>query len=639
MFAKRSKRIFSVFLALVIAFGAAELFGVSEIKASAASWNGTNYGGGEMYGSRTFLEAFGIDYNVYMNWMDQHDEDDYYNGTRYIGYDHRNPHGDHSGAYGTYDTPGVEGMNCTGFVWHILYKSAKLSGASQSQINSLPVMGAVPSTWASKGVYRIYFRTKEEALASGVLEKGDLLWIYGTKDNHNAIFYGDYPSHDRFWHCAGTTEFAKIRSAGTFLGMWVAKVTKPDSIELHAGLSNRDSGADSDSSFGTKYCVFTDKNKASAAAAGDKSSAAWDSRIGTIVTDSKGYGCFRTAGAPKNNELRINGAAQKNLSYFSSAARKVSAKKTYYAVEWTPPVGSERDRTVYEFKDSGKRTSAGYRQYNIKPIKKVAAPKITKFESTSGGVKISWGAVSGARQYRVYRKAENGSWKKLRQTFSTSATDGSVSVGASYTYTVRCVDADGDFTSSYYKNGWSYTYAGIAVPQFGEIISTPDGIKMQWSAVSGASSYRLYRKNSSGKWAKLAETASTEFTDSDVALGKDYTYTIRCLNAKRVLVSDYVRSGWSCRYDGAAAPKITKAESVLSGIKLNWSKIEGVKTYRVFYKTQTGWKRLSDTASTTITDTDVTVGKSYTYTVRCVNSADKYSSSYDTKGVTVKYLG
>ncbi|MER2080585.1 MAG: hypothetical protein ABS876_03580, partial [Ruminococcus sp.] len=101
---------------------------VSSLRADAAGWNGTNYSGGTVYGYRTFLEAFGIDYDTYMKWMDDHDDDspnpDYYLGTRYVGYDHRNPHGDCQGAYGSLDTPGVEALNCTGFVWHVLYKSA-----------------------------------------------------------------------------------------------------------------------------------------------------------------------------------------------------------------------------------------------------------------------------------------------------------------------------------------------------------------------------------------------------------------------------------------------------------------------------------------------------------------------------------
>ena len=104
------------------------------LQTEAASWNGYNYRGGELYGYRTFLQAFGIDYDVYMKWMDDHDKNspnpNYYLGTPYAHNDHRNPRGDCRGAYGDYDSPGVAAMNCTGFVWHVLYKAAVNSGAS-----------------------------------------------------------------------------------------------------------------------------------------------------------------------------------------------------------------------------------------------------------------------------------------------------------------------------------------------------------------------------------------------------------------------------------------------------------------------------------------------------------------------------
>ncbi len=637
MHRKTIVRVLSSVLAVVLIFSAAEILGASPIKASAASWNGTNYGGGQVQGYRTFLDAFGIDYDTYMNWLDLHDDDDYYLKTPYRGYDHRNAYGDCQGAYGMYDTPGVAGMNCTGFVWHVLYKSAKLSGASQSQIDSLPVMGAVVPTWASLGVYRIYFDTKEEALASGALEKGDLLWIYGTTDNHNAIYYGDYPSHDRFFHCAGRTEISKIRAPGQFLGVWVAKVTMPDKIELHANLGKKNTAAGDDDRFGTKYCVFSDKSAAQAAAKGTKNDPAWDKRIGTIVTDSTGYGCFRSEGAPKNSELRVGGVPQKNLSYFKSGARRVSAKPTYYAVEWTPPVGSQRDTEVYEFKDSGKRTSKGYRQFQIKITKKVERPRLKTLTSAPEGVKISWDAVPGADFYRVYYKTKNGNWKKFAQTAGTSCVDEIVSPNATYTYTIRCVDSDGEFTSDYDKNGWKHTYTGVDTPGFTNIESSADGVELNWDAVPGAFTYRLYYKNRYGDWKKLGETGDTSFTDEDVTAGSTYTYTIRCLNRKGRLISDYVREGWRYTYTGLDTPRIDSAECSREGVRLGWQPVEGAKLYRVFYKTDSGWKRLGDTSKTSLLDIAVTPGRTYTYTVRCVNNIGKYNSLYDKTGYTVEF--
>ena len=321
---RKTKKCLSVFLAVATMITMLTFcVNVGSVRADAASWNGTNYGGGSVAGYRTFLEAFGIDYDTYIKWMDDHDDDspnpDYYLGTRYVGYDHRNPHGDCGGAYGSLDTPGVEALNCTGFVWHVLYKAAYHSGASRSQINRLPIMGNVTPTWASLGVYRIYFPTKEAALASGVLEKGDLLWIYGTKDNHNAIFYGDNSHHDLFWHSAGPNSLGRIDAPGDFRGMWVAKVTQPNKIELRV---NTKTPNNNNGGFGAKYCVFDSKEKAEAARNNPENTAAWDSRIGTIALDGSGCGALRTESAPSQGELWKNDVPQTGLSYFSSAVKK-----------------------------------------------------------------------------------------------------------------------------------------------------------------------------------------------------------------------------------------------------------------------------------------------------------------------------
>ena len=88
-----------------------------------------------------------------------------------------------------------------------------------------------------------------------------------------------------------------------------------------------------------------------------------------------------------------------------------------------------------------------------------------------------------------------------------------------------------------------------------------------------------------------------------------------------------------------STPKITKAESVDGGVKISWNKSNGTEQYRVYYKGSKGWTRMVDTTSTSYIDKDVSSGKNYTYTVRCINSsATKFTSGYDSKGKSVKYI-
>ena len=265
----------------------------------------------------------------------------------------------------------------------------------------------------------------------------------------------------------------------------------------------------------------------------------------------------------------------------------------------------------------------------------LATPKISKAESINGGVKISWGKVNGAEKYRIYYKGSKG-WTRLADTTSTAYTDSKVSSGKTYTYTVRCINSSATkFTSGYDSKGKTVKY--ISAPKITKAESVNGGVKISWSKVKGAVKYRVYYKGSKG-WTRLADTTSTSYTDSKVSSGKTYTYTVRCINSSATkFTSGYDSKGKTVKY--ISAPKITKAESVNGGVKISWNKSNGAEKYRVYYKGSKGWTRLADTTSTSYTDNKVSSGKTYTYTVRCINSsANKFTSGYDSKGKTVKYI-
>ena len=262
----------------------------------------------------------------------------------------------------------------------------------------------------------------------------------------------------------------------------------------------------------------------------------------------------------------------------------------------------------------------------------LATPKISKAESVYGGVKLTWSKVKGAEKYRVYYKGSKG-WTRMVDTTSTAYTDKAVSSGKNYTYTVRCISADAKrFTSGYNGKGKSIKY--VAAPEISKVESVNGGVKISWNKSNGAEKYRVYYKGSKG-WTRLADTTSTAYTDKAVSSGKNYTYTVRCINSSaNKFTSGYNGKGKSIKY--VAAPKISKAEATYNSVKISWGKVNGAEKYRVYYKSRKGWTRMVDTTSTSYIDKDVSSGKTYTYTVRCINSsANRFTSGYDAKGVTV----
>ncbi|MGN0526560.1 MAG: hypothetical protein ACI4IF_03920, partial [Acutalibacteraceae bacterium] len=69
----------------------------------------------------------------------------------------------------------------------------------------------------------------------------------------------------------------------------------------------------------------------------------------------------------------------------------------------------------------------------------------------SGKVTVTFGKVTGAKSYAVYRKTSGGKWTKIGTTTSTSYTDKTAKKGTTYYYTVRAVN--GSYMSSFNISG------------------------------------------------------------------------------------------------------------------------------------------------------------------------------------------
>ena len=179
--------------------------------------------------------------------------------------------------------------------------------------------------------------------------------------------------------------------------------------------------------------------------------------------------------------------------------------------------------------------------------------------------------------------------------------------------------------------------SNLATPKITKAESVDGGVKISWNKSNGAEKYRVYYKGSKG-WTRMVDTTSTSYIDKDVSSGKNYTYTVRCINSSATkFTSGYDSKGKSVKY--ISAPKISKTENVNGGVKISWNKSNGAEKYRVYYKGRKGWTRMVDTTSTSYIDKDVSSGKNYTYTVRCLNkSKNKFTSGYNSTGKSIKYV-
>ena len=266
----------------------------------------------------------------------------------------------------------------------------------------------------------------------------------------------------------------------------------------------------------------------------------------------------------------------------------------------------------------------------------LSTPQITSLKNTTGGVKLQWNKVNGAYGYRLYYRPASGGWKRFKDTTATSFTDSSVVPNKTETYTIRCLDKDGNTISGFNSNGWSIKYVPVA-PTISKLENISNGIKLTWNKIAGVYGYRLYYKTSSGGWKRFKDTTATSFTDSGVSPNRTETYTIRCIDKNGKTVSGFYSKGWSKKYT-PVAPTISKLDNTSGGIKLSWNKVTGAYGYRLYRKTSSGWKRIKDTTATIYTDSAVKSGRTETYTIRCIDRNGKTVSGYNSKGWSKKYV-
>ncbi len=328
------------------------------------------------------------------------------------------------------------------------------------------------------------------------------------------------------------------------------------------------------------------------------------------------------AGVARYRVLRMGSSDWTNIGTVTDTSftdKNVSSGKTY--------------RYTVRGIDSGWKFNSPYNTYGWNQLY-IGVPKISKVENTPEGLKISWGKVSGAQKYRVFYKNKNGGWSRLGDTTSTSLVDPDVKSGKSYTYTVRCVSADGKtYTSAYDKTGKAGTF--VEAPAIAKLDNVAEGIKITLKTSPGAAKYFIYRMGSSG-WAYKATVTGDVYTDTAVSSGVSYSYNVRALDSNGKFLTAFRAEGVSKTF--VAVPQIIKFESTAEGVKITWKKSSGAAAYRAFYKNKKGnWIRMGDSSTDFFVDSDVRNGKTYTYTVRCLDSDGNYCSAYNKSGKTYTY--
>ena len=339
------------------------------------------------------------------------------------------------------------------------------------------------------------------------------------------------------------------------------------------------------------------------------------------VSGASGYRVYRSASASGVYSL-INGIAVTTLSYTDTGLNPSTAY--YYKVSALTATGE------------GEQSGTASATTPAEPL--VPAPGgIAANPLSVSSIQISWNAVTGAMGYRIFRSADfSGPFSAVNTAETPSYTDTGLSPATMYHYRVSTMHLNGESGQS--GTASATTHAEIAIsPPIGLGASAQQGsIQVSWNNVSNATSYRIYRSNSSGgTYSFIGSASASPYTDSGLSPSTTYYYKVSSLKDSQEseqssgTASATTPGGGGTIQNPPVQPAGLVVSSVSSGsIGLSWNASTGADTYNVYRSvTQTGTVAKIATVNGTTYTNNIPPNDFYFYSVTGENSSGESPKS------------
>ena len=180
--------------------------------------------------------------------------------------------------------------------------------------------------------------------------------------------------------------------------------------------------------------------------------------------DTCGVSAYYLATPKLASVTNTNGSVVVKWSSVKGAQGYNVYRKTSKSGKWKKVTSTTDTKYTDKNVKSGSNYFYTIRAYNGKNMssyvtngiatKYLSVPKLTKAVSNSKGVSVTYGKVTGATGYVVYRKTGKGNWSKIATVTGKNKTtylDKTAKKGVTYIYTVRAVN--GKYISSYNSKG------------------------------------------------------------------------------------------------------------------------------------------------------------------------------------------
>jgi fibronectin type 3 domain-containing protein len=256
-----------------------------------------------------------------------------------------------------------------------------------------------------------------------------------------------------------------------------------------------------------------------------------------------------------------------------------------------------------------------------------AAPGAPALTPGCTNVSLSWTAVSGATDYEVWRNAGascTGAAVVVSTTGgATTYNNTGLAGGTQYSYSIKAKNACG--TSAAGTCATTTTLAVPAAPGAPTYTAVScNTLTVNWTAVSGATSYDVYRRNTScGTGTLQGNVATTSYNATGLTASSTYAWYVVAKNGCGDSASGSCNTVTTTGAPTApGAPTLTPA---CTSVALSWTAVSGATDYEIWHNAGgscTGATQLASTTggATTFSHTGLTNGTAHSYQIRAKNS-------------------
>ena len=250
-------------------------------------------------------------------------------------------------------------------------------------------------------------------------------------------------------------------------------------------------------------------------------------------------------------------------------------------------------------------------------------------------IEVTWSAVSGATSYRLYRSlSSGGTYTQVGGDISAlSYLDSGRSAGTEYFYQLEACNSGGCSSRSPEVSATTFP---VAPAQPSASAQSESEILVTWSAVSGATSYKLFWSTSSGgAYTQVGgDISALRYLDRGRSANTEYFYQLEACNS-----AGCSRRSPEVSATTAPARPATPSASAQSDteISVTWSAVSGATSYRLYRSPSSGgaYTRVGgDISALRYLDSGRSAGTEYFYQLEACNSAGCSSRSPEVSATT-----